>query len=165
MPFPSPIQTILSVPDLHQVHRQAACTPSRDIHACEPGHGLTKERSRLSDTTASSPPITAGWEFHPTPKEKSQLLLWKCYHSRIEKATCFVGFVSNGAGAGRPDTRKPQRAERSPPAAACLSYASMISTLSILSRPWNLSTCSMPDTTLPNTVCWPSRCGCGWYTM
>lgn len=51
--IPSPIQTILSVPDLHQVHRLVLINRT--------GHGL---RSICF--------ITAGWEFHPTPKEINQ---------------------------------------------------------------------------------------------
>lgn len=47
---PSPIQTILSALDLHQIHRFQKNS--------NPGHGLR-----------GSPLITAGWEFHPAPKD------------------------------------------------------------------------------------------------
>ena len=41
------------------------------------------------------------------------------------------------------------------------SHTSWTVTVFMRSRPRNASTCSMPLTTLPNTVCSPSRCGCG----
>jgi hypothetical protein len=52
--FPSPIQTLLSVSDLHRVHL------------------LTSQLSviRVTDLTNDHIRITVGWEFHPTPKEQ-----------------------------------------------------------------------------------------------
>ncbi len=47
--FPSPIQTLLSALEFHQIHR---------VFNENTGHGL-KSEYRF---------ITAGWEFHPTPK-------------------------------------------------------------------------------------------------
>jgi len=175
---PSPIQTILSVSELHRVHRLNARSrrewrqPSLSPIGCDSfntGHGLTGKTSVRR--------ITAGREFHPAPKDR--IMLWLL--SFVERLTLIEIvplhrkksniFHSDFSYCFNRNCFMQTKTDVRPlPAYMSVSlshydeeaYASTTLTVSILSRPWNLSTCSMPEITLPNTVCWPSRCGCGW---
>lgn len=119
---PSPIQTILSVPELHQVHRSVHNNArNRSCHDW-PGSRTDEKAPHAGKPVVQAPLDHRRLGISPRPEGKPQ------YYNFVSILTLsFVNF-------------------------------NLLHFIASFERVNMLHT----FVTLPNTVCWPSRCGCGW---